>query len=52
VSGIQLAVVHRFVENPKLAGREGGFGVLSENLVPKPAYCALNRVRDVTGAGC
>jgi len=52
VGGIELAVVHRFVENPSLAGREGGFGVLRQNLVPKPAYCALIRVREVTGTDC
>ncbi len=52
VGGIELAVVHRFVEAPSLAGREGGFGVVSQNLVPKPAYCALIKVREVSGAGC
>ena len=52
VGGIELAVVHRFVENPSLAGREGGFGVLSQNLVPKPAYCALVKVREVSGTDC
>ncbi len=52
VRGIQLAIVHRFVENPKLASREAGFGVVSDNLVPKPAYCALIRVREVSGADC
>jgi hypothetical protein len=48
VSGIQLAIVHRFIENPSLGGREGGFGVVSANLVPKPAYCALIVARDVS----
>jgi hypothetical protein len=52
VSGIQLAIVHRFVENPKLASREGGFGVVSENLVPKPAYCALIAARGVSSSDC
>jgi hypothetical protein len=48
VAGIQLAVVHRFVEAPSLGGREAGFGVLNQNLSPKPAYCALIRAREVS----
>ena len=51
IRGIQLAVVHRFVEDPSLPGREGGFGVLSPNLNPKPAFCALNQVRGVSVPG-
>jgi hypothetical protein len=47
VHGIDLAIVHRFVEEPDLAGREGGFGVLDDSLVPKPSYCALVEVRGV-----
>jgi polysaccharide biosynthesis protein PslG len=47
VHRIDLAIVHRFVEDPGLAGREGGFGVLGNTLAPKPAYCALVQVRDV-----
>ena len=30
------------------AGREGGFGVLSQNLTPKPAFCDLAAVRGVS----
>ena len=52
VRGIQLAIVHSFVETPARAGREAGFGIVHPNLVPKPAYCALIKVRDVTAPGC
>ena len=52
VSGIQLAIVHSFVEQPDRPGREGGFGVLSENLIPKPAYCALIVARGVSSPDC
>jgi hypothetical protein len=45
VNRVDLAVVHRFVEDPGLPGREGGFGVLHQNLNPKPAYCALTELR-------
>lgn len=45
VHKVDLAVVHRFVEDPGLAGREGGFGVLGKNLSPKPAFCDLARLR-------
>ena len=48
IRGIQLAIVHRFVENSSLPGREGGFGVLSPDLVPKPAFCNLLGVRGVS----
>jgi hypothetical protein len=47
VNWIQLAIVHRFVENPDLGSREAGFGMVSQNLVPKPAFCAVNEVRGV-----
>ena len=54
VQRVDLAIVHRFVEDPALGGREGGFGVLSKALAPKPAYCALAQVRGVAPAptGC
>ena len=45
INKIDLAVVHRFVEDPSLGGREAGFGLLSPSLDPKPAYCALASVR-------
>jgi len=45
INRIDLAIVHRFVEDTRLGGRENGFGVLNSNLVPKPAYCALAAVR-------
>ena len=48
IRGIELAVVHRFVEDPTLAGREGGFGVLNKNLTAKPAFCDLAAVRGVS----
>jgi len=58
VEGLPLLVVHRFLEQPDLEGREGGFGVVAGNedgllgvlpseLDRKPAYCALNQVRGV-----
>ena len=51
IRGIELALVHRFVEDPGLPGREGGFGVLSKDLVPKPAFCDLAAVRGVSIPG-
>ena len=45
VHKVDLAIVHRFVEDPGMAGREAGFGVLSQSLNPKPAYCDLAQVR-------
>lgn len=50
VHKVELAVVHRFVEDPRLPGREGGFGVLGQNLSPKPAFCDLARARGVQPA--
>jgi hypothetical protein len=47
IRGIELAIVHRFTEDPSLAGREGGFGVLNKDLTPKPAFCRLAAVRAV-----
>ena len=47
VHKVELAIVHRFVDDPHLSGREGGFGVLTQNLSPKPAYCDLARLRGV-----
>ena len=52
VRGIELAIVHRFVEDPSMAGREGGFGVLNKNLTPKPAFCDLAAVRGVSVGIC
>jgi hypothetical protein len=52
IRGIQLAIVHRFVEEPGLGGREGGFGVLNKNLTRKPAFCILASVRGVAIDGC
>ena len=51
IRGIELAVVHRFIEDPAQAGREGGFGVLNKNLTPKPAFCDVAAVRGVTVSG-
>ena len=50
VHKVELAIVHRFVDDPRLGGREGGFGVLGQNLTPKPAYCDLARTRGVSPA--
>lgn len=49
VEGLPLTVVHRFQEEPGLPGREGGYGVVGQNLNLKPAFCALNAIR---GLGC
>ncbi len=49
---VDLAIVHRFVEDPSLAGREGGFGVLSQNLAPKPAFCDLSSLRGASPDSC
>jgi polysaccharide biosynthesis protein PslG len=51
IRGIELAVVHRFVEDPSLAGREAGFGVLNKNLSTKPAFCALVALRGASASG-
>ncbi|HEY8001312.1 MAG TPA: hypothetical protein VID76_05180, partial [Solirubrobacterales bacterium] len=48
IRGIELAIVHRFVEDPTLAGREGGFGVLNKNLTTKPAFCDIASTREVS----
>ncbi len=47
IRGVEVAIVHRFIEDPSLPGREGGFGVLNKNLTPKPAFCDLAAVRGV-----
>ena len=58
VEGLPVVVVHRFLEQPHLDGREAGFGVIAgdedgllgvlpSEFDPKPAYCALNQVRGV-----
>ncbi len=49
---IPLAIVHRFTEDPRLAGREGGFGVLNQNLSRKPAFCDLAGAREVSVPSC
>ena len=51
IRGIELAIVHRFVEEPSLAGREAGFGVVNKNLSPKPALCAIAALRGVSMPG-
>lgn len=50
VHRVDLTVVHRFVEDPSLAGREGGFGIVGQNLAPKPSYCDLGRLRGKPGS--
>ncbi len=52
IRGIELAIVHRMVEDPSMAGREGGFGVLNKNLTPKPAFCDLAALRGVSVGVC
>jgi hypothetical protein len=51
IRGIELTIIHSFVD-PKLDGREGGFGMLDRNLDPKPAFCAVNAARGVTPSVC
>ena len=51
IRGIQVAIVHRFIEDPSLGGREAGFGVLTKNLTPKPAFCDLNLLRGISILG-
>lgn len=46
VNRVDLAVIHRFIEHPQMAGREAGFGVVSENLAPKPVFCQLGSMRE------
>ncbi len=52
VHKVDVAIVHRFVEDPGLGGREAGFGVVSQNLNPKPAFCDIVTMRGHTRAGC
>ena len=47
IRGIDLAIVHRLVEDPSLPGREGGFGVVNKNFTPKPSFCSLAAVRGI-----
>jgi len=51
VNRVDVAVVHRFIEHPELAGREAGFGVVSQNLVPKPVFCEIFLMRDLVPSG-
>lgn len=51
VRGIDLAIVHRLVEDPTLPGREAGFGLVDKNLAPKPAFCQLAAERGVSIPG-
>lgn len=51
VPGIEMAIVHRFVEAPNLGGREAGFGVVNPNLSPKPSYCAIFQMRELAAPG-
>ena len=51
VNRVDVAVVHRFIEHPELAGREAGFGVVSQNLVPKPIFCEIFLMRDLVPSG-
>jgi polysaccharide biosynthesis protein PslG len=45
IDRIDLAIVHRMIDVPSLAGREAGFGVLDEALKAKPALCSVSLVR-------
>lgn len=49
VQRIDLAILNGLVDNPRLAEREGGWGVVNPDLSRKPAFCAINAVR---GASC
>ncbi len=48
VSNVPVVVFHRFVDAPAVSEVEAGFGVVDSGGVPKPAYCALARLRDRT----
>jgi polysaccharide biosynthesis protein PslG len=41
IQSLPVVIVHRLVEAPLLPGREAGFGLVSQNLAPKPALCSL-----------
>ena len=49
VDSIPLVITNGLVDNPGLAEREGGWGLVNPDLTRKPAFCALNAVR---GLGC
>jgi hypothetical protein len=52
VAGVELAVVHRFVEDGGIDLLADQFGVLGADLAPKPAYCDLARVRGFNPDPC
>jgi hypothetical protein len=45
IDRIDLAIVHRMIDVPSLAGREAGFGIVDEALKAKPALCSVAAVR-------
>ncbi|HEX2128034.1 MAG TPA: hypothetical protein VHF58_02335 [Solirubrobacterales bacterium] len=42
---IDLAIIHRLIDAPHLGGNEAGFGILDDELEPKPAFCSVAQVR-------
>ena len=49
VDSIPLVIVNGLVDNPGLAERDGGWGLLNPDLTKKPAFCVLTLLR---GFGC
>jgi hypothetical protein len=45
IDRIDLAIVHRMIDVPSLAGREAGFGILDQALKAKPALCNVALIR-------
>jgi hypothetical protein len=42
---VAAIVLHRLIDAPAGNGLESGFGLVGADLVPKPAYCAIARLR-------
>lgn len=45
VDRVDVAIVHRMIDQPDLQGREAGFGILDQALKAKPALCSIALVR-------
>lgn len=48
IDRVDMAIVHRLIDAPSLGGNEAGYGVLYEDLEPKPAFCSLAQVRGLS----
>lgn len=51
VNRVDVAIVHRFIEQPDLVGREAGFGVVGQSLAPKPIFCEIFAMRELAPDG-